>query len=294
MSFQREVIIGKWLPIIHIYQSSIKNQISLQKNHKISKLSLRKNPKITPLSFGRTSSFICGSMTIEASVTLTLFILFLAVFIQILGLAMHEVTLVGMTHNVVIKESQSIVGTINQSGVSSLTTGSAYMEVLNNYPLGKDIRLQNISVDKDIQELGVYVEEKTIFPLLTTKFRVGARGYARRWTGKKRIPESKYKEEEVYVTPYGEVYHKDPKCTYLAPRIQTVSRDNIKVLRNESGSRYKKCPYCPNLNQSILYITPWGEAYHSSPQCSRLKRTIQVTTLNQTSINCPCSKCGGK
>lgn len=293
MSFQREVIIGRWLSIIHIYQSSIKNQISLQKNNKISKLSLRKNQKITPLSFGRTSSFILGSMTIEASIVLTIFIFFVAALIQILGLAIHEVTLVGMTHNVVLKESQSVLGTINQPVVSSIMTGSSYMEIRHNYPLEKEVKLQDISVDKDIQELSLYVEEKTLFPFITAKFRVGARGYARRWTGKKRVPESKYQEEEVYITTYGEVYHKDPQCTYLAPRIQTVSKENMSSVRNEKGSKYKKCPYCPHSNQSILYITPWGDAYHSSPQCSRLKRTIQVTTLTQTPINCPCSKCGG-
>ena len=100
-------------------------------------------------------------------------------------------------------------------------------------------------------------------------------------------------EETVYVTPTGRVYHRDDGCTYLMPRLTAVSASQIGAERNDSGGRYYACETCRPARSGTLYITEYGNRYHSSPGCSSIKRTIREVKLSEVVGRMPpCSKCG--
>ena len=112
------------------------------------------------------------------------------------------------------------------------------------------------------------------------------------WTGYEfHLPEWEG-EKIVYVTDYGVVYHSDRKCTYLDLSVRTVDRTEIENLRSEGGSKYKACGLCSLWTvQSQVYITDYGERYHSSLDCSGLRRSVYAVPLSDVYGLGGCSKC---
>ena len=99
------------------------------------------------------------------------------------------------------------------------------------------------------------------------------------------------KEETVYITDTGIVYHKDAECTYLELSIKAVSSSQIKNLRNESGGKYYACESCMKKEKQSVYITDTGNRYHSSLSCSRLKRTVYAVPLSEVYGRGGCKRC---
>lgn len=102
---------------------------------------------------------------------------------------------------------------------------------------------------------------------------------------------------QVYVAENGVAYHKDPNCVYLHPGIRSVAPEALSGQRNIYGSRYKKCALCGDdiADPSAVYITAYGETYHTSRQCSALKRTVGTMTQDDAAGEGlhACPKCGG-
>ncbi len=103
------------------------------------------------------------------------------------------------------------------------------------------------------------------------------------------------KEELVYRTPEGEVYHRSRDCTYLRLTIRAVTSAELSDLRNESGGKYTPCEYCVRKQQAgvLVYITDYGNSYHNKSTCQGLKRTIMAVPLSQVGGLRSCSRCGG-
>ncbi len=97
--------------------------------------------------------------------------------------------------------------------------------------------------------------------------------------------------ETVYITETGVVYHKDYHCTYLDLSIRMVPASQIETLRNKSGGKYHACERCKNGGGGV-YITNYGDRYHSSLSCSGLKRTVYAVPLSEAVGKGACSKCG--
>lgn len=119
------------------------------------------------------------------------------------------------------------------------------------------------------------------------------------YKGKSMIPESGNGEGVyVYVAENGTVYHRDIGCAYLRLGIKEVNMDQIGIMRNRSGGKYKACERCLDgdkvSNHQTVYITPYGIRYHSKRDCSGLRRTIRKLELSQVSQLPPCSKCGNR
>ena len=100
------------------------------------------------------------------------------------------------------------------------------------------------------------------------------------------------KEEYVYITETGTVYHRNRECTYLRLSISEVARDKVKDLRNSSGHKYYPCEKCGKRAGNTVYITKDGTCYHSSLTCSGLKRTIRCVPISEVGGRGPCSRCG--
>lgn len=98
----------------------------------------------------------------------------------------------------------------------------------------------------------------------------------------------------VYVTETGVVYHKDYHCTYLEPSLRIVSGESLEALRNAGGGKYHACERCMGGAQSVgsVYITTYGERYHSTLSCSGLKRKIYAVPITEIKGKGACSKCG--
>lgn len=100
----------------------------------------------------------------------------------------------------------------------------------------------------------------------------------------------------VYVTVNGTVYHTDRYCTYLKPDINEVDICVLEQKRNSSGGKYYPCSKCTGDNMLLdtVYISKWGTSYHADRNCSSLARVIR--TLSKVKAEeegyRSCSKCG--
>ncbi len=121
-------------------------------------------------------------------------------------------------------------------------------------------------------------------------FYVSQRRTARIWNGYD-PNQSKTDEAIAYVTKYGTVYHLSLSCPHIDLSIRSISKDQLAKARNSSGGSYKKCPMCGKKSETV-YVTSWGDCYHSSLSCSGLKRTIYRISLEEAKESYgACQKC---
>jgi len=113
------------------------------------------------------------------------------------------------------------------------------------------------------------------------------------WTGDVPVLGGEWKSDTVYVTDTGVVYHKDAECTYLDMSVQTVSKESLEELRNESGGKYHPCEACGNADAdtAVVYITAYGTRYHRSLECKKIKRNIYAISIDEAYGLGGCSKC---
>ncbi|MGN0480727.1 MAG: hypothetical protein ACI4EV_04085 [Lachnospiraceae bacterium] len=116
--------------------------------------------------------------------------------------------------------------------------------------------------------------------------------YFRGWVGCNELSRDKitHNPEIVYITDYGQVYHTYRGCPYLNPSVRQTVRNNLVNIRNESGGRYYPCKKCYN-DTYVIYITDYGDSYHSDKNCSGLKRGIMAVSIEKVSSMELCSKC---
>ena len=168
--------------------------------------------------------------------------------------------------------------------------------------MGRISLLQSDFSDGQILDLtGTFQPEHTftIFPV--KKIKSIFRTRVRAWTGRtgtisgNTAGEGTEEEEDmVYVAETGTVYHRDPECTHIRLSVRTVPRGQVKGLRNASGGKYHVCEKCGSGKGGVVYISPYGDKYHSSLGCSGLKRTVSSVSVSDTGNLRPCSKCGKK
>lgn len=129
-------------------------------------------------------------------------------------------------------------------------------------------------------------------------FRVGEMTFSNRvkmhsWIGF--VNDENCDEEYVYITENGSVYHTHRDCTYLHLSIETVSKSELASCRNLDGKKYKACKKCDRSAEAesceYVYITDYGEAYHTSISCSGLKRTIYKIKLSEVGGRTKCERC---
>ena len=108
--------------------------------------------------------------------------------------------------------------------------------------------------------------------------------------------ESSTKEQMVYITKTGTVYHIDKNCSHISLSIETVTGVPTER-RNKSGGKYHPCEVCCKSvpeNCNIFYITSYGDRYHSNKNCSGIKRTVQSIPISEVGEKSPCKRCGKK
>lgn len=121
------------------------------------------------------------------------------------------------------------------------------------------------------------------------------RVHTRAFTGVERREQEKKDDRMVYITETGRVYHDTEECTYLKLSISQIQYGDLETKRNESGGKYKTCERCSVgkkiENNMPVWITNYGDRYHTSASCSGLKRHIRKIPLSEAGGRPPCGKC---
>ena len=86
----------------------------------------------------------------------------------------------------------------------------------------------------------------------------------------------------VYITPNQEVYHMRRDCTHL----------ELKVRKTYGTAGLSACRYCGKSQTGSYYIAKDGRVYHSNRGCSGLKRTVFRVKKREVAGLGPCQRCG--
>lgn len=266
---------------------------------------------------------LAASMTLEASIAIPLFIFFFVNILSAINIikiqsdleaALHqtgsEISLLaydystgrqiltgdedadedGLLTNVGFKAYAAnsvrkyLDGTLDNSNISGGASGLSFLG-------------SSIMADNDIVDITVDYKVKPTIPLIGFKeFPVEARYYGHAWTGydvSQAVAANDDEEEMVYVTEHGTVYHRNIGCKHLKLDVKSVSMNEISGKRNSDGSKYYACQYCgKGVTSGNVFITNYGNRYHSTLTCPGLKRKIYTIPISEVGGRGPCSACG--
>lgn len=244
------------------------------------------------------NSYKKASLTVEASLILPIF-LFAMILIGYLGQMIRCQDEVQGALTRLAREASAEYGASQSDRWKSQ---AYYMAKLNTYIQGAggaitfmDSRLMEENDEIDLVAEYLITPPFSIIGLGNFHFR--QRVHTRAFTGvDQRSRETTQDGTIVYITDTGSVYHRKLSCTYLKLSISQVVYGDLAFLRNSSGGKYKACERCgkdkePGV-QSEIWITNYGDRYHTSRSCSGLKRSIREIRLSEVGSRTPCSKCG--
>lgn len=123
-------------------------------------------------------------------------------------------------------------------------------------------------------------------PDLTAPLQVQVRQKA--YTGYREDGTGAEQERYVYLAEYSSVYHCSRNCSHLDLTILQVPE----TLLQTEYTNLKPCAYCGMQDAGVYYITATGDCYHTSMQCSGLKRTVRRVPISEAQGYAPCSRCG--
>ena len=226
-----------------------------------------KNIKISQRTFFLTPSEYQASMCLEASLSFSFFLIF---FVNILSIITLFVT---YTENLASLQQQGR----KAAAYAYITEGAlGFNEDI--------IRLQkNIKIQFPVGIIG------------TSKYHMEVQCVVKPWTGYdvSNIKNRKEEDSIVYMTEYGSVYHKNRACTHLVLSLKAVGFADVEEKTNEDGKVYKACEFCgKNGIVTIVFITSYGDKYHTTTKCQGLKRSIKTIPLSEVKGVSPCQKCG--
>ena len=206
-----------------------------------------------------------GSLTVEASLVVPLFILCI-------------VTLIGIV--VWFQKAEVIQLRLSES---------ARIVSIGGYIKDKNVDAQN--ENDDIVLKMPYVMSSTIMIPRVLKPILMQQCVTRKFIGVDKLEDGD-EDEIVYMTPNGSVAHKSSGCTYIKSSIISVEGNSIGNRRNTSGGKYYPCRKCVKEEQNMYYVTEYGTRYHADLACSVIAKNaypIKLSVLKKVKM---CSKCG--
>lgn len=257
----------------------------------------------------RASSFtlktLKASLTVEAAIALPLFLFFLLQIMSAMNMISVQSRLAAALHQAGNRTAfyGHLSGQLEFSVKAQVleNAGKNYLDksCIKNGAAGISFAGTSIMKQDDRVEIYLSYRIEPIFPILAFEsFAVSQCYYGRAWTGYDvESGISNFTEEEpmVYITETGTVYHTNRSCTYLNPSVETVNMTALETGRNQSGGKYYPCELCTGRSgaqsTASVYITGYGNSYHTSIMCSGLKRTIYTIPLSEAGGRRRCSKC---
>lgn len=168
-------------------------------------------------------------------------------------------------------------------------------EYLENSPLkagAGGINYLSSNYDEGCIDIGVsypVAPQISVFPM--SDIRLVNRYYGKVWDGYDNDLELRF----VYVTVYGEVWHRSLECTHIHHVIKETDWNNINGLRNVNGGRYSACELCRDEEKGMkTYYTDQGDRYHRIRECPALVRYIRAIMWEDNLPYTPCSRCAGE
>lgn len=252
--------------------------------------------------------FLTGSMTVEAAVVLPIFLFFLlSLSSAIEMIRLHnqlEAALFDTGNRLSLfaceQSEKPLASIISSFYVRNRIIAFVGEEYLEESPLtdgANGLKLWESEMLSRADELEITltyeVRPIALFPGVRS-FRMANRFVSHLWNGYE-LPQNPSERGLVYVTQYGEAYHKSRACTYLVLTIYHVRSEAIAYERNEKGKKYRACELC-RLREvpDQVYVTKEGECYHWDSHCSGLKRTVIAIPTEESTGYRPCSRCSTK
>ena len=119
--------------------------------------------------------------------------------------------------------------------------------------------------------------------------RLHNRYYSKTFTGYTRETSD---EELVYVTKGSEVYHTHLGCQALKTTINEISASSLKDRRSKDGAKYYACEKCAKGKiKGNVFITPYGNRYHTKVDCPELKLNVYKVPLSEIGGKRKCFYC---
>lgn len=263
---------------------------------------------------------LSGSLTIEAALSVTLF-LFLVLLLAVPMDLLDTQRRIQMTVESKARELSRQAGIFNQASSpdsEEMDSSAVEYQLLRDgiYLLlsqavteaaGKkkiehvDCSASQISPDGEWIDLQADYRLRlpfSVFTLESLSFHVRSR--KRGWIGReggywRQNGEEASSRLMVYVGKASTRYHSSPSCHYLSNEISAVSFETAAALVNKSGKHYKACHVCGGASQSgdTVYLFPNGEYYHSRKDCSSVRAYIKEVPLEEVRHLGACSYCGG-
>lgn len=151
-------------------------------------------------------------------------------------------------------------------------------------------------------DIDIVVSYKVRFPIrlfVIDDMKMVQRVRMRKWTGYK-LPsvyspnEEDLAEDTVYITESGSVYHTNINCSHIKLSVRAVMGIPYDF-RNNSGGKYYPCELCcgdePDKN-ATYYISSYGSKFHTTRECSGIKRTVREVKLSELDGLPACKRCG--
>lgn len=250
----------------------------------------------------RTSSFTSkGSITLEAALVVPIFFFAMLCLVYLFEIMAIQTTMRNALYSAGKESAQQayVSSVISTSGVEQHIIKNIGMERLDRSMIvgganGIDCSQSTSNWNTAVIDLSVcYDLEVPILmfriPIVSCEETLRIKG----WTGYASGAEGSQEKEVVYVTDYGLVYHEDRNCSYLDLSMRAVKVEDVEDLRNQSGGKYYVCESCKNYLGSLgtVYITDYGNRYHTTLDCSKVKRNIYAVLLDEVYGLGGCSKC---
>jgi len=244
-----------------------------------------------------------GSITIEAALIIPIFLFAALCLIYVLEIHAIQTTIRMAAHTAAkeVAQQMAVLPDIETGLFHNNLIRAAEPEKLNRSSIvngSKGIRCWKTKVNA-LDQLEVCIEYKIALPFpdfVEAHLECQEIFLVKCWTGyrKGNADDRSSENTVVFVTEQGSVYHTDLECSYLKLSTQFVPGDLLENLRNKDGSRYTACAGCISghfHSGGGYYVTDYGECYHSSLNCSGLKRTIYSITMEEAAGKGGCSKC---
>ncbi len=275
--------------------------------------------------FLRTISLIkevslSASMTLEAAIVLPVFIFFFVNIMSAIDVLRVQSELEAALHQVgsdcmqMAYDSKASSNALNLeseivdiaevsgfsvyavAGVNKKLDGKISGNIVKDGIKGLKFTSSRIMTEGDIIDIVVDYKVRPVFAIAGFhQFPVQSRFYGHAFTGydpEHGIASENEAEQIVYVTEHGTVYHSTVNCKYLSHTISSVAFSALGNKRNSSGGKYYSCEYCgKKVTGGDVFITPYGDRFHSRVDCPGLKRTIYTIPISEVGGRGPCSGC---
>ena len=250
-----------------------------------------------------------GSMTVEASMVLPIFLFFMMTLLMAIEMVRLQSNLfAGLGSSEAIHMEEQIQRVLQDQPLLDHFDADTVEEYLNGQENGRLCLSGSISVrnQSDVRENGrIEVEiQYQIKPFIYWLpignsdgggLRFEDQLFVHDFNGYREPIEGDRREEEeiVYITENGARYHTHTGCVSLRISVQTVHSSRLSVMRNQSGGKYYPCERCRPSKSGVFFITRDGDRYHRGADCSSLKRTVRAVTLEEAVQmgRSACSKC---